>query len=611
MEAARIAGRKYRIAVLGRARTALAPIAEALRDARIPFRAVELETLTDRAEILDAVALTRALFNPQDRVAWLGVLRAPWCGLSLAELHSIAGTDDGSLSAEAIPQLLRSHIDQLSGESRQAAERVLAAFASVTQLRAALSTASTGTLIQQLWRALGGDRCVDETARANLDLFWRLLDELPGGEQDLIGPALDAALENLCALPDPATSSDCGVQLMTIHKSKGLEFEVVIVPDLQARNGGSRIELLSWLERGLVDPVEDGGLTEFLIAPLQSKGSDPGKARAWVKGIRRERELQEMRRLLYVAATRARDELHLFAMPAYKTEADGTRSLPEPSNCLLATAWPAFGGEILARFDEWKTTVQAETRDTSTEVSTLAASAEDNLIVLPRPTILRRLPGAFEPGSAIDLNLQSPSIVAGLGDANAYQRHEGGLPSRALGNAVHKLLQELARLRATHEWPEARTALEELRPRITALVRSAGLPPAETEKITAQAFEYALGASRDSHGQWILSPHADAASESGWAGMVSGNLRHVRVDRLFRAGSDPLQTGNNALWIIDYKTAHVDGLHAATALPAFRIAFAPQLKMYAGVLRNLHGPETQLRAGLYYPRMSLFDWWEI
>lgn len=611
MEAARMAGQKYRIAVLGRARTALAPIAEALRDARIPFRAVELETLTDRPEILDAVALTRAVFNPLDRVAWLGVLRAPWCGLSLAELHAIAGADDGSLPMEPIQQLLRSRIDQLSGESRKAAERVLAAFASVPQMRASLPTASTGTLMQQLWRAIGGDRCVDETARANLDLFWKLLDELPGGEQDLIGPALDAALEELCALPDPATSSDCGVQLMTIHKSKGLEFEVVIVPDLQARNSGSKTELLSWLERGLVEPGEDDGLTEFLIAPLQSKGSEPGKARAWVKGIRRERELQEMRRLLYVAATRARDELHLFAMPTYKTGADGTHLLPEPSNCLLATAWPAFGGEILARFDAWKTAPHAEAGDTGNEVPALAASADDNLIVLPRPTILRRLPDAFEPRAAVALNVQSPNIVAGLGEADSYQRHEGGLPSRALGNAVHKLLQELARLRASHEWPEARTALEEIRPRLSALVRSAGLPPAQAEKIASQAFEYALGASQDPHGQWILSPHADAASESGWAGMVSGNLRHVRVDRLFRAGSEPMQTGNDALWIIDYKTAHVDNLHAASALPAFRAAFAPQLKMYAAVLRNLHGPETQLRAGIYYPRMSLFDWWEI
>ena len=91
----------------------------------------------------------------------------------------------------------------------------------------------------------------------------------------------------------------------------------------------------------------------------------------------------------------------------------------------------------------------------------------------------------------------------------------------------------------------------------------------------------------------------------------SGNLRMVRVDRLFRAGLEPLQPGNNALWIIDYKTAHDEKLDPASMLPAFRTTFAPQLEMYAKVLRNLHSSDLQLRAGLYYPRMSLFDWWEI
>ena len=120
-----------------------------------------------------------------------------------------------------------------------------------------------------------------------------------------------------------------------------------------------------------------------------------------------------------------------------------------------------------------------------------------------------------------------------------------------------------------------------------------------------------MKASRDHYGQWILSQHSEAASESGWAGMVSGDLRLVRVDRLFRAGLEPLLPGDGALWIIDYKTAHTDKLDPNVALPGFRTAFAPQLNMYADVLRNVNGPDLQLRAGLYYPRMSLFDWWEI
>ena len=612
MDAARIGGKKYRIAVLGRARTALAPIAAALREERIPFRAVELENLKDQPEILDATALARALFNPQDRVAWLGVLRAPWCGLSLAELHAIAGTDDATPTAP-ISELLRDRLDRLPAASRKASERVLKAFASLPKLRDSLPTASTGTLVQQIWFSIGGDRCVDVTGRANLELFWKLLDDLPAGEQDLTGPALDAALEDFCALPDPTTSSECGIQLMTIHKSKGLEFEVVIIPDLQARNGSSKSDLLSWFERGIAEPNESGDLTEFLVAPLQFKGEERGKAKQWVDNIRRQRELQETRRILYVAATRAREELHIFAQPTYKSE-NGVPTLLEPRNSLLATAWPALADEVRTSFDQWVPAHQGTRSKVELTVQQLAASGESNLIVMPtpsRPTLVRRLPEDFHDSDFINTMTASPESVIGLGDNNLYQRHEGGLFSRALGNAVHKLLDELARLGTDHDWDEARDALEKSRPRIVASVRSMGLSVSQAHEITSKAYVCALNASRDPYGQWILSQHSEAASESSWAGVVSGSLRLVRVDRLFRAGLEPLLPGDGALWIIDYKTAHTDDLEPTLALPGFRAAFAPQLKIYADVLRNLHGSDLPLRAGLYYPRMSLFDWWEI
>ena len=614
IESARSDGKQYRVAILGRARTSLAPIATALREAEIPFRAVELENLKDRPEILDAASLARAMLNPEDRVAWLGVLRAPWCGLSLAELHAVAGADDASHSVAPIPDQLRKQLDLLSAESRKSSERVLAAFASVPHLRNTLPAASTGTLLQQVWFNLGGDRCVVATGRANLNLFWKLLDELPGGDQDLTGPSLNAALEEFFALPDPATSSECGVQLMTIHKSKGLEFEVVLVPDLHVRGGNNKPELLSWLERGIAEPEESDDLTEFLVAPLQFKGDDRGKARQWVDRTRRERESQETRRILYVAATRAREELHFFAQPAYKIEDDGSNSLQEPRNCLLATAWPALGDEIRARFDQWNNSSQASTANKDQVIDTIAAAGQNNLFIIPSPvppTFLRRLPPEFQTSHAASPTLNLQENVIGLSDSNPYQRHQGGQISRALGNAVHKLLEELARLLVTLDWDSASAALEKLRPRVAASIRSAGVTIAEADNVTAQAFAFALNAARDASGQWILSPHTEAFSESGWAGIVRGNLRLVRVDRLFRAGLEPMQPGNDALWIIDYKTSYAEGIDASSALPVFRATFAPQLEMYAAVLRNLHAPDLQLRAGLYYPRMSLFDWWEI
>jgi ATP-dependent exoDNAse (exonuclease V) beta subunit len=625
--------KKCRVAVLGRTRNALAPIAQALREAAIPFRAVDLEKLKDRPEVLDALALARALLNPQDRTAWLGVLRAPWCGLTLDGLHRLTSADDKDLLARPVPDLLAERLTLLGKEARRAAERVLETLNSAPQLRAALPTASPGTWLEQIWLRLGGAACVDRTARANLDLLWSCLDLLPGGEQDLLGPALDAALDQLTALPDPAVNNDCGVQLMTIHKSKGLEFEVVIVPELQAASGRGNRKMLSWLERGLesglTEPGDSEEITEFLVAPFQPKGADRGEAKAWVDRVYRQRESQEDRRILYVAATRAREELHLFAQPAFKADSNGSLSLSAPTGSLLATAWPALEDEIRARFEDWKTARAASEANQDQEIESIAASGESNLLVMPplaKPTLLRRLPPDFQSAQS-EASSQSVSESPDLAEMLrapsfwrlsaervgnlAFSRHEGGLLSRVLGTAVHALLEELSRLRITLDWNATRVALQRLEPRIASQVRAFGIDRTQATQIATQALHHALDASHDPTGQWILSPNTEADSEVSWAGVVAGALRTVRVDRVFLAGQAPRSDGEDCWWIVDYKTAHADNTEPAIVLPELRKIFAPQLVAYAEVLRNLHGKDSLIRAGLYYPRMLLFDWWEI
>ena len=80
-----------------------------------------------------------------------------------------------------------------------------------------------------------------------------------------------------------------------------------------------------------------------------------------------------------------------------------------------------------------------------------------------------------------------------------------------------------------------------------------------------------------------------------------------------RAGAAPLSNVGDHWWIVDYKTAQSDGgdkSNPALILERLRPLFAPQIQAYATVLRKLHGPAARINAGLYYPRMSLFDWWE-
>jgi ATP-dependent exoDNAse (exonuclease V) beta subunit len=416
---------------------------------------------------------------------------------------------------------------------------------------------------------------------------------------------------------------------MTIHKAKGLEFEVVIVPDLQKGAPRGKHEMLSWLERGLSPEIAPNGgdnageVTEFLVAPFSPKGSDRGEAKKWVDELRRAREKQEERRLLYVAATRAREELHLFARLSWKTAKDGSLALVEPRDSLLQAAWPAWETEIRRRFDVWTALAAAAAKPSTIE--TLAAAAGDNLIEIapsaPRPTMLRRLPPGFKIHAAEPASTSGDEALAGSG--RLYERHEGGLHSRALGNAVHALLQQLAQLLATQTRESALAKLSSQRPRVAATVRAAGIEATAANRIAGQALQIVLRAADDPLGQWILAPHTDAANEVRWTGVVAGGMRTVQVDRIFRAGPVPpaaSASGNQAVapsinedtwWIIDYKTAHEDGLDPASALPELRRQFTPQIEAYAAVLRNLHGADINLSGGLYYPRMALLDWWQL
>jgi ATP-dependent exoDNAse (exonuclease V) beta subunit len=231
----------------------------------------------------------------------------------------------------------------------------------------------------------------------------------------------------------------------------------------------------------------------------------------------------------------------------------------------------------------------------------------------PKPTIVRRLPPGFRTDPA-EFSFPSGDEPI-LGTGRLYERHEGGLHSRALGRAVHAFLQQFAQHLTSQTYAVALTTLTQQQRRIAASIRASGIESVSANRIAAQALQIVLQAADDPLAQWILAAHADAASEVRWTGVVAGSLRTVQVDRVFRAGPTPqavaTSTNEDTWWIIDYKTAHEDGLDATSALPEFRRQFAPQIEAYAAVLRNLRGADINLCGGLYYARMSLFDWWQL
>ncbi|HSC47733.1 MAG TPA: UvrD-helicase domain-containing protein, partial [Gammaproteobacteria bacterium] len=315
-----------KVAVLVRARSHLAAIVRSLKRAGLRFQAVEIESLRDQPVVQDLLALTRALNHPADRTAWLAVLRAPWCGMTLAELHRLAAHERET----PIAVLMEADAAHAEMNPRYARTRRV--------LLGALAERRRGSLREQVertWLRLGGPAALkDAEALADAEAYLELLEELDQGGTLPGVDELERRLAELFALPDP--EADGSLQLMTIHKAKGLEFDVVILPGLDAGTRRGEDELLVWLER-----PREAGEADLLLAPLHATGNEKDPVYSWISALQRDQERLEIVRLLYVAATRARERLHLIG-GAEVRERDGAPAIAAPkSGSLLSFLWPA------------------------------------------------------------------------------------------------------------------------------------------------------------------------------------------------------------------------------------------------------------------------------
>ena len=632
----------WQIAVLVRSRNHLIEIVAALKqEDAIPFRAVEIDSLGQRQEVLDLTALTRALLHPADRVAALAVLRAPWCGLSLADLHTLTGCDDPALQCHSIQRLMDERGHLLPDDSCKRLQRVWQVLAEAAAQRARLTPAQ---LVERAWRSLGGDAWLKPEELINAQHFFNLLDELQTQLQDnsstgIFDPTLlDARLQKLYAEPNPTPAGTPFVELLTIHKAKGLEWDVVLVPALERQPAADRSRLLTWSELEPMD-ASDEDAAHFMLAPIAGRG-EPSKAlNNWLNGIHRAREAAERKRLFYVACTRARQELHLFASPQLTSSGE----INPRFDSLLQAAWPAAKAHFsptenlgapdgvpgersllagVARLD-------SETWVRATNLHVFNPTDELDLAASASPT-LQRFPLDFDPAARIAATRAHRLPYGDSDGATAssqaqFSRPEGSFAARSFGNVVHAALETLAdRIAAGSSTGALLAELPAWMPRLATLLRADGLPHATINRLAREARAALEATLRDPDGLWLLAPHAAAANEfalTAWPeshnadGQPVIRPTSIRIDRLFRAGAEPHSPGEDFLWIVDYKTT---APHSSASLDDFlaaqRAAYAPQLETYARILTQLlHSADRpapkEVRLALYYPTLPRLLWW--
>ncbi|MDW5266280.1 MULTISPECIES: exodeoxyribonuclease V subunit beta [Acidobacteriaceae] len=589
----------WKIAVLVRSRNHLADIVVTLEKDNgagpIPYRAVDIKALGEQREVLDLFALTRALLHPADRVAWFAVLHAPWCGLGSSELHILAGADEGTWAERSIDDVLAERGHLLSDESCERLTRIWPVLQSASEQRGRLTTAQW---VERTWRSLGGDAYLTPEKMANARRYLQLLDEIEehAGVIDL--SLLKTRLDRLYA---EAAISAGAVDLMTIHGAKGLEWDVVIVPGLEKRARVSGGRLLTWNE------IDSGGAdaAHVVLAPIVGKGEESRELNDWLNNIEKARDAAERKRLFYVACTRAKEELHLFAAPEAKS--DG--SISQAYGSLLSAAWPAAERHFMAEHeaaDSVQTTPLLSNQESSPTsdafIGNLAAAAVEE-----RPAMLERLPLDFLPAArfaaAQKLSYGDIGIEAPLA---RFERPEGSFEARAFGNVVHEFLELIAKQLEHETHPkELLNEIATWEPRISAVLRGDGVAASRAKQLASRVRTALENTLRNAEGRWILGTRKEAFSEIALTSWAEAR-RSVRLDRIFRAGATPLAEGDDYLWIVDYKTT----THGSEGIEAFLAAeqakYSAQLQTYA---QTINSAGRKIRLALYYPLLSQLTWW--
>jgi ATP-dependent exoDNAse (exonuclease V) beta subunit len=551
------------IGVLVRGRSHLLDLVAAMNKAGLAYQASDIAPLSKRQTVIDLMSLTRAYLHPADRVAWLSVLRAPWCGLSLNDMHALLAGEPNTNVWDLLKQ--NSRLEGLSDETQQSLQHVIKVITTAFEQRDRMSLAES---IEGVWNEFFGPECLtNESDLSDVQRFFDCLSELESAGRAVDMTVLENTVEKLYAAADVNAADN--LQIMTIHKAKGLEFDHVILPGLDRKSRNDDKRLLAWLER----PSEASGDSELLIAPIKETGSEGDDAIGkYLNKIEQEKSHHESQRLLYVAATRAKKRLHLSFCVLFD-EKKGELKTPA-SNTLLGLLWPMIKADISVEFDSDNLgNKESVTHSNLSKLNINKVSKVDNKYL------------DFKQGSTCTFKKQTQLVEFDWATDLAA----------SIGTVCHKLMQVvgergLGDVCVVNDETTIRHQLFEV-----------GVLPQKMNEAIGRVKQIMNNCLQDNRGQWVLNnAHQHSAFELGLSGVVKGDIMHCRLDRTF--------VDDGKRWIIDYKTSRHEDDNKEQFLDEEESRYKPQLEKYAQLMSAMDSRPIML--GLYYPAFGGWRSWE-
>lgn len=546
-----------RIALLAKARTHLPHILEALRKRDIHFAGQDIDALTALPVVRDLVAAAKALWHSQDALSWAVMLRAPWVGLSWADMLALStGRRDWSWQRRLTEY---ETAPNLSEEGNQRVKRFLNALAAVQaadHLRPQLPDR-----VEALWTQLGGPACIDShdlaDARRCLQLLRR---HCRGGElADL--QALNRAINNLYATP---VAGD--VEVMTIHKAKGLEFDHVILVGCGRKPRSDDKPLLHLRE------TEHG---ELLVPrpPEHWPDEDSEVARGlydYIHELEKKARNSELLRLLYVAITRAKCTLDVYV----GADVDEKKGFNPPKGSFADLLRPV----IEPLFSE-----QAFVEETAKIEGEIPRAERIDLgFTLPEEERL------YQPREIRKLLPSEKVLSAG---EDKHQQESDNIYAILVGILYHQAMEKIC-TDGLESWQQKAA---EYPLSLAAGFRRMGLPEPRVGEAVERVLALVQKTLNGDKGQWLIKPREWAAAEYQLAGYQNGEWISASIDRCF-------VDDDETLWVIDYKTSDqsVSDAELESWLNQRREHYRPQVESYASLMSSMHQNKT-IRSALYFP----------